>query len=84
MQEFSVVPPNPPNEGFLFVDHSRTGRSGHLGHALVEYEDGKILFWQTAWLNCRLWTASRMRPCARRAKKGVSALGREALVHSDH
>jgi hypothetical protein len=43
MQEFSVIPPNPPNEGFLFVDYSRAGRSGHLGHALVEYEDGKIL-----------------------------------------
>jgi len=33
----------PPNDGILFVDHSRTGRSGHLGHALVEYTDGKIL-----------------------------------------
>lgn len=33
----------PPNEGILFVDHSLTGKSGHLGHALVEYEDGKML-----------------------------------------
>lgn len=31
------------SRGLLFVDHSLQGRSGHLGHALVEYEDGKIL-----------------------------------------
>jgi len=40
---YDVIPKNPPNDGILFVDHSRTGRSGHLGHALVEYKDGKIL-----------------------------------------
>lgn len=40
---YDVIPPNPPNDGILFVDHSRTERSGHLGHALVEYKDGKIL-----------------------------------------
>jgi len=40
---FEIEPPNPPNEGILFVDHSKTDRSGHLGHALVEYEQGKIL-----------------------------------------
>lgn len=40
---YEVSPKNPPNAGILFVDHSRTGRSGHLGHALVEYGDGKIL-----------------------------------------
>ncbi len=40
---YDVTPKNPPNDGILFVDHSQTGRSGHLGHALVEYEDGKIL-----------------------------------------
>src|SRR5690554_6827246 len=27
----------------MFVDHSQAGRSGHLGHALVEYEPNKIL-----------------------------------------
>jgi len=43
MTDFEVVPPNPPNEGIMFVDHSREDRSGHLGHALVEYEPGKIL-----------------------------------------
>ncbi len=43
MIDFDVIPPNPPNEGILFVDHSKEGRSGHLGHALVEYAPGKIL-----------------------------------------
>ena len=42
-QAFTIYPPNPPNDGILFVDHSPTDRSGHLGHALVEYADGKIL-----------------------------------------
>ena len=42
-------PPNPPNDGILFVDHSKTGRSGHLGHALVEYAPGKIL---SFYANC--------------------------------
>jgi hypothetical protein len=40
---FSITPPNPPNEGILFVDHAKNSRSGHLGHALVEYGAGKIL-----------------------------------------
>ncbi len=40
---FRVTPPDPPNKGILFVDHSTNNRSGHLGHALVEYEHGKIL-----------------------------------------
>ena len=34
--EFDVVPP----EGNVFVNHEINGRSGHLGHALVEYEEG--------------------------------------------
>ena len=32
-----------PNGGELFVDHSKKDRSGHLGHALVEYQPGKVL-----------------------------------------
>jgi len=40
---FKLTPDNPPNDGILFVDHSKNGRSGHLGHALVEYEPGKLL-----------------------------------------
>lgn len=38
-----IYPPDPPNEGILFVDHSKNDRSGHLGHALVQYSPGKIL-----------------------------------------
>jgi len=38
-----LTPSNPPNKGILFINHSDTGRSGHLGHALVEYEHNKIL-----------------------------------------
>ena len=38
-----LSPANPPNEGILFVDHSAKRRSGHLGHALVQYEPGKLL-----------------------------------------
>lgn len=40
---FDINPPSPPNDGMLFVDHAKVGRSGHLGHALVEYAPGKIL-----------------------------------------
>lgn len=38
-----IDPPQTPNDGLLFVDHAKTGRSGHLGHALVEYAPGNIL-----------------------------------------
>ena len=40
---FTIEPADPPNQGILFVDHASAGRSGHLGHALVEYGPGKIL-----------------------------------------
>ena len=40
---YRLDPEDPPNDGILFIDHSRAGRSGHLGHALVEYAPGKIL-----------------------------------------
>ncbi len=40
---FAIEPPNPPNDGILFVNHAKAGRSGHLGHALVEVEPGHIL-----------------------------------------
>lgn len=42
-QWFVIEPPNPPNQGIPFVDHAATGRSGHLGHALVELAPGRIL-----------------------------------------
>lgn len=32
-----------PEGGELFFDHSKEKRSGHLGHAMVEYKPGKIL-----------------------------------------
>jgi len=32
-----------PENGILFVDHRANRRSGHLGHALVEYGEGRIL-----------------------------------------
>ena len=43
---YEVFPEDPPNEGILFVDHARTGRSGHLGHGLVGVrgrEDSRLL-----------------------------------------
>lgn len=40
---FSSVPDGLPNRGEVFVDHSRSGRGGHLGHAMVEYAPGCIL-----------------------------------------
>jgi len=42
-ERFRVTPAAPPNEGILFVDHSLNDRSGHLGHAMVEYAPGKVL-----------------------------------------
>ena len=41
--DYEITPKNPPNDGILFVDHAPAKRGGNLGHALVEYEDGKIL-----------------------------------------
>ena len=38
-----ITPLDPPNQGLLFVNHAPANRSGHLGHALVEYDDGKLL-----------------------------------------
>ncbi len=40
---FEITPGPIPNDGILFVDHQKDDLSGHLGHAMVEYEDGKIL-----------------------------------------
>ena len=38
-----IYPENLPNMGYTFKDHSLTGRSGHLSHALVEYAPGCVL-----------------------------------------
>ena len=64
---YVVTPENPPNDGMLFVDHSPAGRSGHLGHALVEYGDGRILAF---YPNC---SGERHNP--NRPVKGHSARG---------
>lgn len=40
---FRITPPNPPNDGILFADLQKSDRSGHMGHALVEYAPGEIL-----------------------------------------
>lgn len=41
--DITIEPANPPHDGILFVNHQANNRSGHLGHALVEYSPGKIL-----------------------------------------
>lgn len=39
-----IISPGPiPNDGILFVNHEENFRSGHLSHAMVEYEKDKIL-----------------------------------------
>ncbi|MBE6931317.1 MAG: exo-alpha-sialidase [Ruminococcaceae bacterium] len=43
MKNFRITPDNTPNDGIMFVNHERNRRSGHLGHAMVEYADGCIL-----------------------------------------
>lgn len=40
---YSINPPEPPNEGILFVDHESNWRSGHYGSALTECKNGHIL-----------------------------------------
>lgn len=40
---FRIVPSDIPNEGILFVDHQREGRSGHGGNTLTECANGDIL-----------------------------------------
>lgn len=40
---FRLTPGNPPNDGIMFANLEPSGRSGHLGHALAEYEPGKII-----------------------------------------
>lgn len=40
---FKTVPENIPNDGIMFVDHQKNNRSGHMGHALIEYAPGEVL-----------------------------------------
>ena len=37
------IPEYEISDEIMFVNHQTSGRSGHLGHALVEYEPNKIL-----------------------------------------
>ncbi|MBE6931318.1 MAG: exo-alpha-sialidase [Ruminococcaceae bacterium] len=43
MDNFRITPEAIPSDGILFVNHERNRRSGHIGHAMVEYADGCIL-----------------------------------------
>lgn len=43
MKKYRITPDGVPNDGIIFVDHSKNNRSGHMGHALVECENGDIL-----------------------------------------
>lgn len=40
---YRLIPGPAPNEGILFANHEPQGRSGHMGHALVEYAPGRVL-----------------------------------------
>lgn len=42
-ENYKVTPSDVPNYGIMFVDHSIHGRSGHLGHALVQCANGDLL-----------------------------------------
>ncbi len=47
--KFRITPQNIPNEGMLLVDHQKNGRSGHLSHALCEFDEGCVF---ALWSNC--------------------------------
>ena len=40
---FKITPDGVPNDGIMFADLQKEDRSGHLGHALIEYEPGKVI-----------------------------------------
>ncbi len=40
---FRVIPEDIPNHGILFVDHEKTGRSGHGGNCLTQCKNGDII-----------------------------------------
>lgn len=44
---YTINPPEPPNDGILFVDHQSKRRSGHYGSALTECRNGDILAFYT-------------------------------------
>ncbi len=42
-ENYNVIPANYPNEEFMFANLQETDRSGHLGHAMVEYAPEKVI-----------------------------------------
>ena len=42
-KNFRVLPSDIPNDGILFVDHQKHGRSGHGGNCLTECINGDIV-----------------------------------------
>ena len=40
---YNINPPEPPNDGILFVNHEASRRSGHYGAALTECTNGDVL-----------------------------------------
>ena len=57
---FSSVPDNLPNRGEVFVDHSKTGRGGHLcgESVLIDYQN-KVVFSGDVFVNMKDMTASQ-------------------------
>ena len=47
--KFQITPQDIPNEGILFIDHQKNRRSGHLSHALCEFDKGCVF---ALWSNC--------------------------------
>ena len=47
--KFKMLPDPIPNDGILFVDHQKNRRSGHLSHALCEFDTGCVF---SLWSNC--------------------------------
>ena len=65
---YEVRPKDSPSDGILFVDRSRTGRSGHLGQALAEYQDGNVPS------STRLLNPDHRAGCLRRARLNNMAM----------
>lgn len=41
--KFDIVPKDIPNDGILFVNHEKNGRSGHAGNTITECTNGDII-----------------------------------------
>ncbi len=49
---FRITPSDIPNDGITFVDYSKRNRSGHMGHALVEYARDSLLAFYSNTSGC--------------------------------